>query len=272
MSALTLTLARSPGHALDCSSLIPEALNGLSTKALKNLPLAGGPAPVKLGECFDIEGSPGDELLIINRSGVQLDYLGAGMSTGLLEVRGAAGEMVGSGLMGGTIQVRGNVGSYLASGMKRGLIEISGHVGDYCGAAAPDRPLGLSGGLVVIKGNAGKHLGDRQRRGIIAVTGSVGDYCGSRMYAGSIIAFGSLGEAPGVGMRRGSIVMLGGCVRIADSFASSGSLDLSYLGLAARRLASMHKVFKPLEARGTVADRYCGDLGNGGRGELLLIN
>lgn len=271
MSALTLTLSRAPGHPLDCSSLIPEQLLGMSAKALRQHPLLGGPAPIKLGDCFDIEGKPSDHLIIVNKAGVVLHRLGAGMTNGQLEIRGAAGLALGQGLAGGQILLRGSAGDFVGAGMRKGLIEITGDAGDYCGGAIPGTPFGLKGGLIVVGGNAGRFLGDRQRRGVVAVKGNVGDYAGVRMFSGTLIAFGRCGEVPGLGMRRGSILLINGCERVADSFGSSGRLELAFIGLAARKLNALHKVFRPLLSLPNTAERMNGDLGNGGKGELILF-
>jgi len=53
MSALVLTLSQVPAHPLDCRELLPGTLAGMSVRTLRNLLLAGGPEPVKLGEYFD---------------------------------------------------------------------------------------------------------------------------------------------------------------------------------------------------------------------------
>ncbi|HAZ60413.1 MAG TPA: formylmethanofuran dehydrogenase subunit C [Gammaproteobacteria bacterium] len=270
MSALTLTLSQLPSHALDCSGLQPANLSGLSSRALKGLLLGGGPEPVKLGEVFDVEGKcDGNSLTIINR-GARLDYLGAGMTGGEIHVRGGAGRFAARGMRAGLLSVRGGALDYLATGMRGGMVEVIGNVGDFCAAALPNEPFGLNGGLVVVNGDAGDRLADRQRRGVVCVTGSTGALAGSRMFAGSVVVLGDSGPGAGIGLRRGTLLLCGKTAELPATFASSGVIELPFIGLLARKLAQAHKFCRPLLALGPRFERLCGDLGHGGAGEILL--
>lgn len=270
MSALTLTLSQLPPHPLDCSGLLPAALAGLSVRALKNIPLGGGPEPVKLGDCFDIEGKcDGNSLAIINR-GARLDNLAAAMASGEISVRGGGGRFAARDMRGGLLRIRGGAHDFLATGMRGGVVEVTGDVGDFCAGAVPNAAFGMNGGLVVIHGNTGDRLADRQRRGVVLVTGSTGALAGSRMFAGSVIVLGDSGPGAGIGLRRGMLLLCGRTTDLPATFASSGVLELPFVGLLARRLAQAHKLCRPLLALSPRFERLCGDLGHGGTGEILL--
>jgi len=270
MSTLTLTLSQLPAHPLDCSGLLPAALAGLSARALKNLLLGGGPEPVKLGDHFDIDGKcDGNSLSIVNR-GARLDNLGAALTAGEIGVRGGAGRFAARGMRGGLLRIRGGAQDFLATGMRGGVVEVLGDVGDFCAGALPNEPFGLNGGLVVVHGNAGDRLADRQRRGVVVVTGATGALAGSRMFAGSVIVLGDTGPGAGIGLRRGTLLLCGKTTGLPATFATSGVLELPFVGLLARRLAQAHKLCRPLLALGPRFERLCGDLGHGGTGEILL--
>ncbi len=270
MSALTLTLSQLPSHPLDCSGLLPASLSGLSARALKGLLLGGGPEPVKLGEFFDIDGKcDGSSLTIINR-GARLDYLGAALTAGEIHVRGGAGRFAARGMRGGLLSVRGGALDYLASGMRGGVVEVIGNVGDFCAAALPNEPFGLNGGLVVVNGDTGDRLADRQRRGVVFVSGSTGALAGSRMFAGTVVVLGDSGPGAGIALRRGTLLLCGKTAELPATFASSGVIELPFIGLLARKLAQAHKRCRPLLTLGPRFERLCGDLGHGGAGEILL--
>jgi formylmethanofuran dehydrogenase subunit C len=269
MSALTLTLSQVPTHPLDCSPLLPASLAGMSARALKGLLLSGGPEPVKLGDFFEIDGKCDGSLLVIVNRRARLDNLGAGLTAGELHVRGGAGRFAGRGMRGGLLRIRGGAMDYLATGMRGGVVDVAGDVGDFCAGALPNEPFGLNGGLVLVDGDAGDRLADRQRRGVVFVTGSAGSLAGSRMFAGSVIVLGDSGPGAGIGLRRGTLLLAGRTSDLPATFVSSGVVELPFVGLMARRLAEAHKLCRPLLALGTRFERLCGDLGNGGAGELL---
>jgi formylmethanofuran dehydrogenase subunit C len=269
MSVLTLTLREQPPHPLDCSELTPTRLQALSLKAIRSLPLEGGPEPVKLGDFFDIDGkSDGTALAIVNR-GARLDFIGAGLESGSISVRGGAGRFAARGMRGGTLSIRGGAHDFLASGMRGGLVEVTGDVGDFCAGALPNEAFGLNGGTVIVNGNAGNRLGDRQRRGIVVVTGNAGDFTASRLFAGSVVVMGNAGQTTGLGMRRGTVLVCGEMESLPSTYGTSGRVELPFMGLFVRHLATHHKVCRPLLALGSFFERFCGDLGQGGTGEIL---
>jgi formylmethanofuran dehydrogenase subunit C len=140
-------------------------------------------------------------------------------------------------------------------------------VGDQLGGALPGEGSGMHDGIVIVAGSVGSGAGDRMRRGLIVVAGAAGPFCGARMSAGTIVVGGSLGDHPGIGMRRGSIVALGAVRRLAPSFADCGVHDLSFQHILSRFL--MKRDLRELAGRLGLMRRWCGDLAENGRGEIL---
>lgn len=211
------TLTLKPGaHGSDASVLLPEKIGSLPIDEVRAL----------LGDCFNVEGTPGDTLTIHGLPA--LDGIGARMTRGTLIVHGQVGDDLGASMSGGVIHVLGRAGN---------------RVGGPASSSNPKRQ-GMTGGCIVIHGDAGDYAGLRMRRGIIAITGQAGVSPGYRMIAGTLaIGSGDLNH-PGLEMQRGTIISLQRDARIntAVTFASDGVFNAPAMAIIGLMLSHLHKL------------------------------
>lgn len=270
MSGLVFALKTAPRFAVDCAGLAPGALAGKTLREIAALPLPGGESGLRVGDLFRISGKADGETLTLLETTPQLVAVGGGMSGGTLRVEGSLGEHVGRRMRGGTLFVAGNVGDGVACGMRGGFIDVAGSAGDFAGGPAPGDVSGMRGGTVIIGGNVGRRCGERQRRGLIVVGKDAGDYCASQMIAGTVLVRGSCSEGAGFGMRRGSLLIGQPSGTPGACFALTGIYALPFLPLLLRHVAELKPRWrKSLAIFGNV-QRWVGDAGNGGLGEILL--
>ncbi len=269
MSALVLTLRSRPSQRIDLSPLTAEPLTGRSSSDIAALALPSGNRTIKLGDLFEVKGTPGAEIEIRN-SCDQLDRIGTGITDGRMVVQGDAGAFLGARMAGGTIVVNGSTGAWTGSGMTAGLIHVSSNAGDFLGGALPGDHQGMKGGTVVVSGNAGDRAGDRMRRGTILIEGNTGDYIASRMVAGTIAVWGTVGQFPGLAMRRGTLLLRQGPSGLLPTFADCGQYPLNFLTLLAKAWRGLPGKFAGLPDSGFTVRRFMGDRANGGKGEILV--
>ena len=152
--------------------------------------------------------------------------------------------------------------------MANGTLTINGNVGDFLGGAIIGERKGMRGGLVIVKGNAGDRVGDQMRRGIILIEGNAGQYCASRMLAGTIGVLGKVGEYLGFGMRRGTL-LLTQTPKLHATIQDCGTHTLPFLSLMFKAFADLPTKFAALNKNRVQS--YAGDLGNDGKGEILVF-
>ena len=195
--SLTLRQIHSPARRLDMRDIIPEKLAVLDRGAIAALPLAVGSTEVPLGELFDIDGTPGDEIVIESDSGKlgngapatlrldsgKLDNVGAAITYGRVTFKGMTGDGAGAQLNGSELTLQGDSGHFTGRGMQTGRLVVTGSTGDYLAAPMPGERQGLHGGFVQVFGNAGKRAGECMRRGLLIVNGDTGPCLGCRMIA-----------------------------------------------------------------------------------------
>ena len=268
MSALTLTLRALPAHSIDLSPLIPERLADLDKAAIKSIALDSG--RLQVADLFTVSGDDSQRLIIGNSSD-RLTRIGSGMTQGAITVEGDCGAYPGFGMRGGKIVVTGNAGPFAGSGMTAGALEIRGDAGDFLGAALPGDKQGMRGGIIVVHGNAGDRTADRMRRGLILVGGDAGAYCGARMLAGTILVSGRVGMMPGFALKRGTVLLARKPPELPATFQDSGKHDFLFLTLLERELRREGERFARFLPLGNRVRRYCGDLANGGTGEILVL-
>ena len=269
MNGVTLKLSQTPGFDLDTSDLLPDKLLGLSVDEVRTLRIAHGRRQLALGDLFDVSASK-DDVLRIENATPRLRHLGRKMTGGRLHITGTAGDGVGVDMRGGTIVVEGDAGDFVGSGMRNGLIDISGNAGDFVGGSLPNASLGLRNGVVRIGGNVGARAGDRMRRGLLIINGDTGEYCGSGMIAGTIVVTGRCAHGVGLGMRRGTVLLTNEPAVIPATFNPCGTYALAMLELLRRYVATFDQRVARKIGRGTTVQRYAGDRGADGQGELLV--
>ena len=268
MSALTLRLKQPVSQRIDMHAFTPQRLAGMGTREIADIPLWQGNRQVPTGELFSVSGDDPENILIQSDSD-RLDYIGSAMRTGRIRIEGQAGAYLGRSMQGGSLQVDGNAGIFAGSGMSGGRIDISGNAGDFLGAGIAGERQGMRGGKIHVLGNAGDRVGDQLRRGAILIAGDVGDYCASRMLAGTLLVLGQTGIQTGLGMRRGTLLLTREPASMPATFNDNGQHDLDFLPLLTRSLQDA-KGFPDLVGRGSRVRRWLGDLGCGGKGEILV--
>ncbi len=267
MSALTFTLKKDLAQRLDLAPLTPDALAEKSAKDIATTLLWYGKQQVRADEAFDITGDNANNIVFKNSS-AKLDYIGSQMKSGSISIEGNAGNYLGFQMRNGDITLNGNALDFAASGMAGGSLKVNGNVADFLGGAIIGERRGMRGGLVIIKGNAGDRVGDQMRRGIILIEGNVGQYCASRMLAGTIGVLGNVGEYIGFGMRRGTL-LLTQTPKLHATIQDCGTHTLPFLSLMFKAFADLPTKFAALNKNRV--QRYAGDLGNDGKGEILVF-
>ncbi|HMM75018.1 MAG TPA: formylmethanofuran dehydrogenase subunit C [Gammaproteobacteria bacterium] len=272
MSTLGLHLAAAPDFDLDMRGVTPDALKSRKLNDIRRLRLKQGRRDIALGELFEIDGAPGADILEITGACPRLHHLGAGMTVGELRVTGDCGAWLGAEMRGGRLLVRGNAGDGVGAGMRNGLIDVSGSIGDFAGAAVPGAVSGMKGGTILVGRHAGRRVGDRMRRGLVVVAGDAGAGCGSQMIAGSIVVLGTTGPDLGAGMRRGTIALFGAPSDLGVNFLPNGRYELAFTQLLLRHVASLKPAWRARLSRVASVERWVGDAGASGLGEILFIS
>jgi len=269
MSALTFTLKQAPAQRVDCSALTPTALADKSVADIAAIDLVMGNSTARVDSLFDITGDDISDINI-NNSTNKLDFIGHSMASGKITVNGDAGAYVGQFLEAGEITVAGNTDVYTACEMKGGQIKVNGNTGDFVGGARPGYKNGMTGGTVIIAGNSGDRTGDHMRRGMILIEGNAGDYCGTRMVSGTIAVLGQVGAHLGYAMKRGTLLLQQAPAKgISANFNDCGSHTLAFLPLMLASFKKLDSKFAEIETFSRV-QRYAGDLGGIGMGEILV--
>ncbi len=268
MSALTFTLRSPVAQRIDVSAITPDRLAGLAVESISRLPMHLGNRSVELGEVFSVAGSDSESILLIG--GGTLDHVGQGMTHGTLRVEGDAGAYAGADMQGGGLVVNGSVGLLAACAMRGGELKVGGNAGDFLGGARVGEMRGMRGGTVVVAGNAGDRAGDRMRRGAILIGGDCGLYCASRMIAGTIAVFGRIGPGAGYSMTRGTLLGSHEPARMLSTFNECGTFELGFLRLLSRQWTSLGAPFDQWASRRPRVQRWMGDIGASGKGEILV--
>jgi formylmethanofuran dehydrogenase subunit C len=267
----TLVLREALALRVDARALLPATLSVLSREEVLRLRLPIGRASVAVAECFDVVSRAQDDpSLRLRLAGdlSRLDFVGAGMASGMLEVDGPVGDCLGMGMSAGELKVRGSARDLAGCAMRGGLLEVLGDVGDFAAGALSGEMDGMRGGTLVVHGRAGARLADRLRRGTVVVHGDAGDFLASRMVAGTVALGGRCGAHAGWGMRRGTIVFAGNAPPPPATFVPLDSDVAVIWQLLARDIARLGGPFADLPGRPIA--RWVGDLAVQGRGEWLL--
>jgi len=272
MSALTFKLITEPPQRVDLSALNADSLSGKTVAAIKRMHLPCGNTRIALGSLFEVDGDPAKAARIkIRKCSEKLDNIGRDLNGGSIEISGNVGDYLGRNMRDGNITLKGTAGNWVGTGMRAGIIEIKGNAGDYLASARPGDPLGMKNGTIHVHGNIGDRAGDRMRRGMVIVEGNAGDYCGARMLAGTIMVLGQAGSFTGFSMKRGTLLLSQAPRHIPATFNDCGQLELGFLRLLFRDLASRHRSLVWLKNFSPLVQRYAGDLAWNGKGELLIL-
>ena len=267
---ILLTLRSGPPADLDLEGFSPGRLAELDEQAIGRLPLWAGGRQVPLGDVFDIRGDRSDRVRLEGDLGAVIG-IGAGMDGGELIVDGDAGDRAGAGMRGGHLHVLGSIGNDAGSAMAGGVLRVTGNAGDRLGAAAPGAAKGMTGGEIIVGGSAGAEAGARARRGLIVVGGDTGDDAARAMIAGSLIVLGRTGRNPGRGNKRGSIVAAG-ALEVPATYRYACTFKPPHLRLTFAYLQRQYGVAVEDRLFDGTWRRYCGDIGDPGKGEILVLS
>jgi formylmethanofuran dehydrogenase subunit C len=249
---LTLALRTDPPARVIAAPLIPERLAGCSAAAIEALGLRCGGETVAIGDLFEVSGAGSDdERLVLTGDLRRFDWVGAGMSSGAVAVRGDVGAWAGAEMSGGVLQIFGDAGARL-------------------GAAYPGSRVGMTGGEIIVAGDAGEEAGAGMRRGLIAVAGQTGAGAGLRMLAGTVVALGGLGAEAGLQNRRGTLAS-GRALEPLPSYAFAARFHPPALRLQLRRVRELGLDVDDALLHGVWA-RWSGDRTELTRGELLIFD
>lgn len=263
---LRLKLQTSLQFPLEAPCLAPDRLATLSLSEIERLPVQHGNRQEHLADHFAVTGSAADAAVEIDGDCTRVKWLGAKMQGGSLRVLGHAGMHAGSTMTGGEITIHGTANDWVGAEMRGGLIRVHGDAGRQAGAAYPGSRAGMRGGILLVHGRTEDATGAAMRRGLIVV-GGCGDYAGASMVAGSLFVFGSIGLYLGMGMRRGTIVAGGSAPTLLPTFRAACTYQPEFLTIYWQRLIALAY---PCQVMPRTWRRYCGDLAEDGRGEILL--
>jgi formylmethanofuran dehydrogenase subunit C len=130
----------------DFSEVLAGTWSALSAAELaRRTVVLDGEVPVPLGDLFSLSGTP----------------------SGLIRFEGdlRAVDRIGAGLSEGTVVVESGVGHEAGLGMSGGVLDVRGDAGDRVGGAEPDARKGMTGGELLVRGSVGSEPGTRMRRG-----------------------------------------------------------------------------------------------------------
>ena len=253
----TLRLRAAPGLPLDLSPLRPGAAVDPA------LPLRLGRRMVALGELFDIEAGPEDELRLVGTDHC-CDRIGAGLGGGRVVVEGDAGAGLGIGMAGGEILVGGSAGPMAGAEASGGILRIGGDAGERLGGALPGAG-GLSGGTILLAGSCGPRVGERMRKGLVVIGGDAAAHAGIGMRGGTVVVQGDCAPEPASAMRRGTLYLAKAPPALLPTFNEDGLHELLWLSLLDRHLRSLGGSLPSRKVR-----RWAGDLADLGKGEVLV--
>ena len=91
------------------------------------------------------------------------------------------------------------------------------------------------------------------------------------MLAGTILVWGRVGMMPGFMLKRGTLLLARQPPELPATFQDSGEHALLFLTLLERELKRESERFGRFLPLGNRVRRYCGDLANGGTGEILVL-
>ncbi|MGD2247887.1 MAG: formylmethanofuran dehydrogenase subunit C [Candidatus Methanofastidiosia archaeon] len=249
----------------------PDVFAGKSVKDIKTLPVHHGNKEKQLKDIFDITDD-GSDTIVITGDVPFVKYIGKGMTTGSIVVKGNCGMHTGAQMKGGTLTIKGNVSDWAGAQMKGGELFIEGNAGHGLGGAYRGNKSGMNKGLIVVKGNCGNEVGSLMKRGIIVIEGNTGATAGIGMKGGTIFCYGKAGERPGALMQRGTLVLYNE-PEFLPTFTYNAVYNPTWLRVFLKDLQNTPYTIpvKPEHITG-VYKRYNGDISELGKGEIFVYS
>src|SRR5438552_13131624 len=100
---LTLQYRSSTTIPVEAECIRPDALAGKTPTEIAKLPVQHGNAQVPLGEFFAVSGDAGDGEVLLEGDCRRVKWIGAGMTSGQLTIRGPIGMHLGAEMTGGEV-------------------------------------------------------------------------------------------------------------------------------------------------------------------------
>lgn len=251
MSVVTLTLRATLAERLDLDGILPSQTADLCGADIASLPVLLGGRQHLLGDLFAVRGERAAHIRFEGDLG-KASRVGAGMTSGRIDVAGDVGDDAGMAMNGGVLHVSGNAGERLC-------------------AAAPGASKGMAGGEAIVLGSAGTEAGARCRRGLIYVGGDAGAEAARDIIAGTLVVVGRTGAEAGRRSKRGSIVALGG-IDVPSTYRYACTYEPAYLRLLFVHLRHTYGITIADDVAAGRYRRYCGDAGEPGKGEILVYS
>lgn len=249
--SVTLTLRQPLTTRVSGRGIFADGWTALRPADLLKRELAGPDGGFAMGDAFAATGEP-DGHAILEGDLSRLDWLGAGLTAG-------------------TVELRGNVGDYAGAGMSGGALVVRGNAADFTGGAAAGHKRGMTGGEIIVHGSAGASTGAAARRGLIAVGAGTGPFAGFSMIAGTIVAFGAFGADAGLLNKRGTLVSLGGGT-VPTTYRLACTYTPDWLRIVLIRLRDRYGMPVTTAHLDGTYQRSSGDFAELGRGEILAWN
>lgn len=269
MSDIRLTLKKTPTVPLETEVIRPDSFAQLSNREISALTVYHGKRVCRLDDFFEVVGEKSDHVSITGDLS-RVRMIGRGMTGGTLKIEGDVGMHLGSQMSGGTIDVDGNAGDWIGAEMTGGFIRVRGNGGGQIGAAYRGSLTGMRDGTIIVDGTAGLEVGMRMLRGTIVIGGVVRDFAGLQMKGGTIIMLSGAEIRTGAWMTRGTIISLKP-LQVMPTFQYSGNYNPTFVNIYANQLRE-YGIELPFESGSGSFDRYSGDKGIPGKGELLVWN
>lgn len=249
----------------------PDVFRDKLLSDIKKLPVTHGNKEKQLTDIFDITDD-GSDTITITGDVPFVKYIGKGMTSGAIVIKGDCGMHTGAEMKGGTIAVHGDVSDWAGIEMKGGEIFIQGNAGHGVGGAYRGSKSGMNRGLIVIKGNCGNEAGGLMKRGIIVVEGNIGSTAGIGMKGGTIFCYGKAGPRPGALMQRGAIVLYQE-PEFLPTFTYNAVYNPTWIRVFLRDLENTpyNLPIKKEHITG-VYKRYNGDISELGKGEIFVYS
>jgi len=267
---ISMKMIKVPDIPLEADCLNPSVTE-LKPADIARLKLWQGRTRVDVGEFFSVSGNDAtdENELRIEGDLERVKRIGQNTSSGRLVVHGNCGMHTGEGLRGGEIEVHGNVGNWSFCLMQGGAARVFGDAGAFLAAAFPGDARGMKGGVLWVRGDTGPRAVERMRRGLLVVGGALGEFAAVEMIAGTVVSLGRLGSRAGASMKRGSIVVMGEHEPFLSGFEKSCVYSPTFIPLLGRDLAALGFIDNPSCFAGKFT-RWCGDMTNLGKGEILV--
>ncbi|MDO9540529.1 MAG: formylmethanofuran dehydrogenase subunit C [Methanocalculus sp.] len=237
MALVTLKPNTTPELYLECYNISPDTFAGKTLMEIADLDLHEGKIKAKLGDFFEITGSPGKtaeetNIRIIGDCS-RMKYIGNKMTAGTITVEGDADMYVGGWMKGGKIHVIGNVDSFCGIAMEGGEIVVDGDAQNHVGSAYRGDWRGMRGGTIRIRGNAGNDIGTFMLGGTIIIEKDAFIHVSTHAEGGTVIIKGDVQGRVGGQMVKGDIYVLGKVQYMLPGFKKTASVEKEIDGLNA---------------------------------------